>query len=319
MITRCFFVYFSSAKTLVVSFIGMKSQELDVKSNLHISLKPDTETLDEVVVVAYGAAKKNSLTGSVATVKSDALEKVPTASFEKALQGLSAGVQVESQSGQPGSVSQVRIRGIGSMSASSQPLYVIDGVPVSSKNISKVADEDSYGTSVNPLSNLNPNDIESISVLKDASAASLYGSRAANGVVMITTKQGASGQAKIEFKAQVSSSHLPSNGYDLMSSTEHYKTCYKGFYTQNISDGMTSEAASIAANASVQDMYKANPFNMANPFTGEGILASGAKAMINTDYLDELFKTATTQQYDLSISGGSDKSKYFTSNPQLSP
>ena len=87
----------------------MKSQELDVKSNLHISLKPDTETLDEVVVVAYGAAKKNSLTGSVATVKSDALEKVPTASFEKALQGLSAGVQVESQSGQPGSVSQVRI------------------------------------------------------------------------------------------------------------------------------------------------------------------------------------------------------------------
>ena len=114
----------------------MKSQELDVKSNLHISLKPDTETLDEVVVVAYGAAKKNSLTGSVATVKSDALEKVPTASFEKALQGLSAGVQVESQSGQPGSVSQVRIRGIGSMSASSQPLYVIDGVPVSSKNIS---------------------------------------------------------------------------------------------------------------------------------------------------------------------------------------
>ena len=201
----------------------MKSQELDVKSNLHISLKPDAETLDEVVVVAYGAAKKNSLTGSVATVKSDALEKVPTASFEKALQGLSAGVQVESQSGQPGSVSQVRIRGIGSMSASSQPLYVIDGVPVSSKNISKVADEDSYGTSVNPLSNLNPNDIESISVLKDASAASLYGSRAANGVVMITTKQGASGQAKIEFKAQVSSSHLPSNGYDLMSSTEHYK------------------------------------------------------------------------------------------------
>ena len=103
-------------------------------------------------MVAYGAAKKNSLTGSVATVKSDALEKVPTASFEKALQGLSAGVQVESQSCQPGSVSQVRIRGIGSMSASSQPLYVIDGVPVSSKNISKVADEDSYGTSVNPLS-----------------------------------------------------------------------------------------------------------------------------------------------------------------------
>ncbi|WP_241510232.1 TonB-dependent receptor plug domain-containing protein [Phocaeicola vulgatus] len=97
----------------------------------------------------------------------------PNCFFEKALQGLSAGVQVESQSGQPGSVSQVRIRGIGSMSASSQPLYVIDGVPVSSKNISKVADEDSYGTSVNPLSNLNPNDIESISVLKDASAASI--------------------------------------------------------------------------------------------------------------------------------------------------
>ena len=296
-----------------VSYIGMQMQEVAVKPNIQVVLRSDSELLEEVVVVAYGAAKKNSLTGSVATVKSDAIEKISTASFEKALQGQTAGLQVGSVSGQPGTVSQVRVRGIGSMSASSTPLYVIDGVPISSKNISKVADEDNYGTSSNPLSNLNPSDIESVSVLKDASAASLYGSRAANGVIMITTKQGRSGQAKIDFKAQLSSSKLPSNGYDLMNSSDHYKLYYKGFYAQQLDGGATSDAASTAANQAVQDMYKRNPFNVDNPFTGTGVLASGAKAMIDTDYLDELFRTALTQQYDLSISGGTDNTKYFVS------
>jgi TonB-linked SusC/RagA family outer membrane protein len=304
----------STAKILVVSYIGMQSKEVGIKENLVISLSSDTELLDEVTVVAYGAAKKSSLTGSVATVKSDALEKTSVSSFEKALQGQTAGVQIESTSGAPGAVSQVRIRGIGSMSASSSPLYVIDGVAISSTNLSKVANEDSYGTSANPLASLNPNDIESITVLKDASAASLYGSRAANGVILITTKKGKSGEAKIDFKAQWSASKLPSSGYNLMNSTDHYKLYYQGFYTQNIENGMDSSAASLAANQSVRAMYGGfNPFNVENPFSGEGTLVSGAKAMIDTDYLDALFRTATTQQYDLSVSGGTDKSKYFIS------
>ena len=298
----------------MISFIGMRTQEVKAQSVLNVVLKPESEMIDEVMVVAYGTAKKNSLTGSVATVKSDILEKAPVSSFEKALQGQTAGVQVESVSGQPGSVSQVRIRGIGSMSASSSPLYVIDGVAISSASVSKVADEDSYGTSSNPLSNLNPNDIESVTVLKDASAASLYGSRAANGVILITTKKGKSGEAKIDFKAQLSSSKLPSSGYNLMNSTEHYKLYYQGFYTQNLEKGMDSASASAAANESVQAMYGGfNPFNVANPFTDAGTLQAGAKAMIDTDYLDALFRNATTQQYDLSVSGGSEKSKYFIS------
>ena len=157
-----------------------KRKEVAVAPSLRVILKSDSEILDEVTVIAYGTAKKNSLTGSsVATIKSSDMEKLPVTSFEKALQGLSPGLQIASVSGQPGSSTQVRIRGIGSMSASSTPLYVIDGVAIEAANLSEVANTSKYGTSANPLSNLNPNDIESITILKDASAASLYGSRAA--------------------------------------------------------------------------------------------------------------------------------------------
>lgn len=299
---------------LEITYIGMGTKSVKAGKNMKIELMPDDHSLEDVVVVAYGAAKKNSLTGSVATVSSDVLEKSPVSSFEKALQGATAGVQVESQSGQPGSVSQVRIRGIGSMSASSTPLYVIDGVAISSKSVSYVANESNYGTSANPLANLNPSDIESISVLKDASAASLYGSRAANGVVLITTKKGKSGDAKVDFKAQLSFSKLPSSGYDLMNASDHYKLYYQGFYNQNIEKGMDAASASTEANSSVQAMYGGfNPFDVANPYTGTGTLASGAKLLYDTDYLDELFRTAKTQQYDLSVSGGTDKTKYFLS------
>lgn len=144
----------------------MQTQEVAVAPSLRVILKSDSEILDEVTVIAYGTAKKNSLTGSVATIKSSDMEKLPVTSFEKALQGLSPGLQIASVSGQPGSSTQVRIRGIGSMSASSTPLYVIDGVAIEAANLSEVANTSKYGTSANPLSNLNPNDIESITILK---------------------------------------------------------------------------------------------------------------------------------------------------------
>ena len=296
-----------------ISYIGMQSQEVGIKPTLKVVLKADAELLDEVVVVAYGTAKKGSLTGAVASIKADDMAKVPGTSFEKALQGLSPGLQISSTSGQPGSATQVRVRGIGSMSASSSPLYVIDGVAIESKNLSKVANEDSYGTSANPLSSLNPNDIESVTVLKDASAASLYGSRAANGVILITTKQGSRGEAKVSFKAQTSFSQLPSNGYDLMSASEHYGLYYGGFYSQNIAKNMTPAAASTAANASTQAVYGHNPYNVASPLDSNGNLASGAKLMIDTDWMDEIFRTGKSQEYDLGINGGNEKTKYFIS------
>lgn len=303
----------SSAKTLLISYVGMQTQEVAVAPSLRVILKSDSEILDEVTVIAYGTAKKNSLTGSVATIKSSDMEKLPVTSFEKALQGLSPGLQIASVSGQPGSSTQVRIRGIGSMSASSTPLYVIDGVAIEAANLSEVANTSKYGTSANPLSNLNPNDIESITILKDASAASLYGSRAANGVILITTKQGKKGQAKVSFKAQMSSSKLPSGGYDLMNASEHYALYYGGFYNNNIAKGMSSEEASAAANKSTQSMYGRNPYNVANPLDASGDLTSGAQLMIDTDWLDEVFRTGMSQEYDISVNGGNEKSKYFIS------
>ncbi len=298
---------------MVISYIGMQTQEVAVAPSLRVILKSDSEILDEVTVIAYGTAKKNSLTGSVATIKSSDMEKLPVTSFEKALQGLSPGLQIASVSGQPGSSTQVRIRGIGSMSASSTPLYVIDGVAIEAANLSEVANTSKYGTSANPLSNLNPNDIESITILKDASAASLYGSRAANGVILITTKQGKKGQAKVSFKAQMSSSKLPSGGYDLMNASEHYALYYGGFYNNNIAKGMSSEEASAAANKSTQSMYGRNPYNVANPLDASGDLTSGAQLMIDTDWLDEVFRTGMSQEYDISVNGGNEKSKYFIS------
>ena len=301
-----------SAKTLVVSYIGMVTQEVTIRPNLKIVLKSNAQVTDEVVVVAYGTAKKASLTGAVASIKSGDMDKVPVTSFEKALQGLSPGLQISSISGQPGSATQVRLRGIGSMSASSSPLYVIDGVAIESSNLSKIANDD-YGTSANPLSNLNPNDIESVTILKDASAASLYGSRAANGVILITTKQGVKGEAKVNFKAQTSFSKLPSGGYDLMNASEHYALYYGGFYSQNIAAGKTSENASTLANASTQAVYGRNPYNVANPLDSNGKLIGGAKLMIDTDWMDEIFRTGKSQEYDLGINGGNENTKYFLS------
>ena len=161
----------SSAKTLVVSFIGLQSQEVAIKPVVKIALKSDSEQLDEVMVVAYGTAKKSSFTGSAAAVSGENIAKLQVSSVSKALEGAAAGVQVISTSGQPGENSKIRIRGIGSFSASSAPLYIVDGMPY---------EEDAVNA-------LNPSDIESMSILKDAASAALYGSRAANGVVMITT------------------------------------------------------------------------------------------------------------------------------------
>ena len=174
----------SSAGTLVISFIGMKTQEVDIKPVVKVSLHSDTEVLDEVMVVAYGTARKESFTGSAEVIKADKIEKRPVANVTKALDGMVAGVQTTSGSGQPGSGVSVVVRGFGSINSSQNPLYVVDGVPYDGN-----------------ISAINPNDIESMTVLKDASAGALYGSRGANGVVMITTKKGNSGKVKVNLKA----------------------------------------------------------------------------------------------------------------------
>ena len=196
----------SSAKTLVVSFIGMASQEVSIKQNVSIILKSDTEMLDDVVVVAYGTAKKSSFTGSATAVSGEKIAKMQVSSVSKALEGAAAGVQVINTSGQPGENAKIRIRGIGSFSASSAPLYVVDGMPY---------DEESVNA-------LNPADIESMSILKDAASAALYGSRAANGVVMITTKKGMVDKSKVTLDARwgVNTRGVPE--YDIMKDQREY-------------------------------------------------------------------------------------------------
>ena len=176
----------------------MRTAEVAIAPNIKVILKTDSKTLDEVMIVAYGTAKKSSFTGSASTIQADKIVSGSRESFDKALSGKMAGVRTASATGDPGSMGEINIRGVGSISGSKTPLYVIDGVVTKSDD-----DMNYYGKTQSVLSTLNPDDIESMTVLKDAAAASLYGSRAANGVVIITTKKGKEGKSTVTYSGEV--------------------------------------------------------------------------------------------------------------------
>ena len=178
-------IFYSSAGTLVISFIGMQSQEVKIKPIVKVVLKSDAEVLDEVVVTAYGTSTKGSFTGSAAVMKADKIEKRQVSNVSNALAGAVAGVQILSNNGQPGEDAKVRIRGVGSINAGTDPLYVVDGVPY---------DGD--------LSSINSADIESMTVLKDAASTALYGARGANGVISVTTKEGREGKVAVNVRIE---------------------------------------------------------------------------------------------------------------------
>jgi len=205
----------TNAKSLVVSYIGMESVDAAISSNMRVVLKSSSQQLDEVMVVAYGTAKKSSFTGSAKAVSSDDITSGSKESLDKALAGKLSGVRVSSSTGDPGSPGEINIRGVGSISASKSPLYVVDGVAVKSDG-----DMSYYGKSSSILSSLNPEDIESMTVLKDAAAASLYGSRAANGVIIITTKSGKLGKTKVSYTGEIGWSSMAVDQFNPMSSTE---------------------------------------------------------------------------------------------------
>lgn len=195
----------TGTKLLVVSYVGMKTQEIRVprkEKELKIVLIPETMDIDEVVVTGYGNFSKSSFTGSANTLRTDMLKEVPVMSVEQKLQGMTTGVQITSSSGQPGANQSIRIRGMGSFNASQEPLFVIDGVPVTSGSMSSGGPDAAYmnNSKTNIMSTLNPSDIENVTVIKDAAAASLYGSRAANGVILITTKKGNTGKVTRGFE-----------------------------------------------------------------------------------------------------------------------
>lgn len=197
----------ASANTLVFSFVGMRTQEVAITGNVvNVAMVTETFGVDEVMVVAYGTAKKSSFTGSAERVDSEKLEKIQTASVAKALEGAAPGVQVTGGTGQPGSSANIRIRGIGSVNASSAPLYVVDGAPFDGS-----------------LNSINTNDIESITVLKDATSAALYGARGANGVIIITTKRGGQGAPTVNFKSSWGGVSRAIPEYDRVTIPEYYE------------------------------------------------------------------------------------------------
>ena len=204
----------SADATLVFSFVGMQTLEVDVagRSVINVILSPATLGLDEVVVVAYGTASRQSITGGVSVVESAEIERRPISSVTSALEGISAGVQVNNTYGEPGSIPSIRIRGFTSISGSNAPLYVIDGVP--------------FGGNI---SDLNPGDIESMSVLKDAASAALYGNRASNGVVLITTKRGKSDRLSFRVTSNQGVYNRGLKEYDKLDPEEFMEVMWLGY------------------------------------------------------------------------------------------
>ena len=254
----------ASKATLAFSYVGCLTQKHVVKeqtNTLNITLAPDSKMMDEVVVVAYGVRKKGTIAGSVSAVKAEKIENVPAASFDQALQGQSTGLQVIASSGEPSKAATFQIRGTNSINSGKAPLFILDGVPISSSD----------------FNTLSPNDIESISVLKDASSTSIYGARAANGVVVITSKRGlAMDKAKITLRAQYGFSELAQNNWKMMNTDERIQ--------------FEKEVGLDAG----------KDYNLLSK--------------VNVNWLDEVFNDrAPLQSYELSINRATDRLNYYVS------
>lgn len=275
----------SSAKTLMISFVGMVTQEVQIKPGfMTITLSGDNKILDEVVVVGYGTTRREAKTGSITSVSSEELSELTASSFDKMLSGRMAGVQVTSNSGQPGASTDIRIRGISSINAKNDPLYVVDGVAVMQ------GDQSYFTNTSNALAMINPNDIESITVLKDAAAASVYGSRAANGVILVTTKSGKEGKSRFTARAKYGVSVLANDN---------------NFRVMNGEELLTYRRQAVI-NAG---------FNPDDPNAGEGAFYYPLSMLNNpmTNWTDHLKKTGHIQEYEISATGGSKNTTYFSS------
>ena len=311
--------------TLVVSSVGFHEHEVPVQGRalVQISLAPETVNLDEVMVVAYGTAKKGTYTGAASVVKQDAIKDVPSVSFENALNGKIAGMQITQSSGQAGSGSSIRIRGVGSMNASNEPLYVIDGVPTISGGTGQMGDY--IYTSNSVMSTLNPNDIESITVLKDAAASSLYGSRAANGVILITTKSGKSGKPKVTLRASVAfTPDWATDNYEVANTEENIKMLYMVFHDYRVNgSGYTEAKANEYALKQLNSKFNKHGYQFSTNGTGlyEDIIITAMPDVTDGsrgpgkyfDWEDAYFRTGVYQTYDLSVSGGNETTSYYTS------
>lgn len=301
----------ADGRIFVVSYVGMITQEVAIKPDLRIVLVQDAALLDEVIVVAYGQQRREAITGAVAQVKSEKITQRPIASATAALEGQALGVQVNNSYGEPGAEASIRIRGFSSITGSNSPLYVIDGVPMGGN-----------------VSDINPNDIESISVLKDASSAALYGNRAANGVILITTKSGTHGEEKLQVTADVKQGFYQraTKEYARLDPKEFMEAQWQARRNAKYTDADPGTYNSWAdANPGVVNLVKAdvgenyNIFNKSwdNLFDANGKLAGDAR--VKPEYIDDLDwykgleRTGWRQDYNLNATGGTKKTTYFFS------
>ncbi|MDR0865396.1 MAG: TonB-dependent receptor [Candidatus Symbiothrix sp.] len=271
----------SAAQTLVVKYLGMQDQEVEAASDVRVTLKPSDNSLDEVIVVAYGTAKREAKTGAVGVVSGAKINEAPVVSVDKALSGKIAGVSITSNTGQPGASTDIRIRGTSSINAGNNPLWVVDGIPVITGNTND------FLNTGNALASINPNDIESITVLKDAAAASIYGSRAANGVVLVTTKSGKDGKTSFSARAKFGTSWLANdNGFGIMNAEQLL--------------GYQRDAVINAGG---------NPDNpTATYYRPREILSRPL-----TNWMDHLTRQGSIQEYEINATGSNAKGKYYSS------
>ena len=288
-------------KTLHLSYLGYKTKEVSITGrSMKIEMEPDMVAIDEVMVVAYGTGKKSTFTGSASVVKKESLEKIKASNVTQALQGQSSGVQVLNNSGEPGADATIMIRGIGSMNASSSPLYVVDGTAY-----------DGY------LNSINPNDIESMTILKDASATALYGSRAANGVVMITTRKGASEKGQINFRSTWGFSSLAVDLPRQLTPDEFSVLTWRSLYNGYKDWGSSENEAASWASTYLTGEFGCNPYNVAQPVGMDGKMNPDAKLLYSEDWRDALFASRLRQEYTIDFSGKSKKADYYISGGYL--
>lgn len=280
--------------TLVFSSVGFANTEHLVtqpSNNLTITLKTKDESLEEVVLVGYGTQSRKTVTGAISKVSADQIKNVPMPSPDQLLQGRSTGVTVSAGSGEPGTGVMVRVRGATSINASSDPLYVIDGVPIVSQSLA----QNSFGQSTNPMADLNPSDIESMEILKDASATAIYGARAANGVILITTKRGKSGKPIISISSYAGSGKAWKDPTDLLVTGEEFETLQNEGAANNWIDTYGSITATNPAGRPFVPPY-ADPQNA-----------------LNVDWVSPLLQTANLYNVDASVAGGNERIKYMVS------
>lgn len=275
----------SEDAVLAFSAIGFLKQEIPVgnRSVIEVSLEEDVKQLEEVVVTGYGTSVKREITGSIASVSGESIENMPVASLDRAMQGRVAGVQVNAASGQPGGAMNVRVRGIGSF-ANNDPLYIVDGVQMSTNSTSGQA-------SSNPLASINPNDIASIEILKDAAASAIYGAQSANGVVIVTTKKGKAGKTKFTATAQEGVVR-PMNLYDMMNA-QQFATIKRQAYINNTGLGATEADRIAASDALFGDPNDPN--------------------LTDSNWQDALYRDARQRSYTLNARGGDEKTTFFIS------